>query len=121
MKHSAVYLSILKNGVVKHPNEREIILTDVNECLGLHIKAIMPTDVRKPKKKASAEGAVGNIATDIIAKLRNITFHDFPALKEAVTKELKTYNFKPFEKHPYSTKSLPKSRSLPAIPYETAT
>jgi len=52
----------------------------------------MPAGVRKPKQKASAEGTVGNIATDIIAKLRNITFHDFPTLKEAVARELKAYN-----------------------------
>ena len=73
-------------------SEGEIILTDAYESLGLHyVTAIMPAGVRKPKQKASAEGTVGNIATDIIAKLRNVTFHDFPTLKEAVARELKAW------------------------------
>jgi hypothetical protein len=117
----------LKTGVVKHPREGEIILTDAYESLGLHyVTAIMPAGVRKPKQKASAEGTVGNIATDIIAKLRNVTFHDFPTLKEAVARELKAYNAKPFEKRPYSRVEVLAEeqeylRPLPAMPYEIAT
>lgn len=39
----------LKTGVVKHPREGEIILTDAYESLGLHhVTAIMPAGVRKP-------------------------------------------------------------------------
>lgn len=117
----------LKTGVVKHPKEGEIILTDAYESLGLHyVTAIMPAGVRKPKQKASAEGTVGNIATDIIAKLRNVTFHDFPSLKDAVARELKAYNAKPFEKRPYSrievlAEEREYLRPLPAMPYEIAT
>lgn len=33
--------------------------------------AILPTGVKKPKNKPSVEGAVGDVATAIIAKLKN--------------------------------------------------
>jgi len=62
----------------------------------------------------------------VLAKLRNVTFHDFPTLKEAVARELKVYNAKPFEKRPYSrievlAKEQEYLRPLPALPYEIAT
>lgn len=42
----------LKTGVVKHPKEGEVVLTDAYEALGLHYStAIMPAGVRKPKQK----------------------------------------------------------------------
>lgn len=82
----------LKTGVVKHPKEGEIILTDAYEALGSHyITAIMPTGVRKAKQKASVEGTegtVGKIATTIIATLRNKTYSDFELLKKDVRKAL---------------------------------
>lgn len=46
--------------------------------------AIMPAQVRKPKQKASVEGTVGKIATTIIASLRNVEFHSFEELYQAV-------------------------------------
>ncbi len=116
----------LKTGVTKHPREGDIILNDAYESLGSHyVTAIMPTGVRKPKQKASVEGAVGKIATAIIAKLRHKTFHDFPTLQTEVRKALTAYNKESFQKRKYcrmevfqeEQKSL---RSLPAIPYEVA-
>ena len=87
----------LKTGVVKHPKEGEIILTDAYESLGLlYVTAIMPAGVRKPKQKASAEGTVGNIATAIIAKQRNKKYYDFLTLKNDVKKALDDYNNQPF-------------------------
>lgn len=63
----------LKTGVVRHPKEGEIILTDAYEMLGLHyMTAIMPAAVRKPRQKASVENTVGNIATSVIAALRRV-------------------------------------------------
>ena len=116
----------LKTGVVKHPKEGEIVLTDAYEALGTHyVTAIMPAAVRRPKQKASVEGTVGNIATAIIAKLRNRKFRDFFALRKAATKALKEYNDAPFEKRPYSrTEVLVEERQflrpLPTIDYEIA-
>lgn len=116
----------LKTGVVKHPKDGEIILTDAYEAMGNHyITAIMPAGVKKPKQKPGAEGTVGNIATAIIAKLRHRTFHDFPSLEEAVSEALKVYNATPFEKRPGSRVEIWEEersylRALPAIPYEIA-
>lgn len=116
----------LKTGVVKHPKEGEIILTDSYEAMGNHyITAIMPAGVRKPKQKPGAEGTVGNIATAIIAKLRNRTFRNFPSLEEAVKKALAAYNAAPFEKRAGSRLEVWKEekaylRALPTVPYEIA-
>ena len=72
----------LKTGVVAHPKEGEIILTQDYEALGAHyVTAIMPAGIRKPKQKASVEGTVGKIATAIIAKLRNCKCYYGNALK----------------------------------------
>ena len=66
----------LKTGVIKNPRDGEIVLNEKYEDLGNHyLSAIIPAGVKKPKHKASVEGTVGKIATAIIAKLRNETFH----------------------------------------------
>ena len=117
----------LKTGVVKHPKEGDIVLTDAYESLGLHyITAIMPAGVKKPKQKASVENTVGNIATAIIARLRNRTFHDFPSLQLAVKQELNIYNREPFQKRSGSRLEIyreehPYLRPLPKVPYEIRT
>lgn len=118
----------LKTGVVKHPKEGDIILTDAYERLGFHyVTAIMPAGVRKPKAKASVENTVGNIATAIIARLRNQRFESFPALQIAVKKALADYNREPFQKRGDGSRldvwmeERKYLRQLPAIPYEIAT
>lgn len=117
----------LRTGVVSHPKEGEIILTDDYEALGDHyMTAIMPTGVRKPKQKASVEGTVGKIATAIIAKLRNEDFYSFEDLKAAVSKKLKEFNHQSFQKREGSRyQSWQEEKSylhpLPALPFEIAT
>ena len=117
----------LKTGVVKHPKEGEIVLTNAYEAMGLHyVTAIMPAGVRKPKQKASVENTVGHMATVIIAKLRNHIFHDFASLKKAVVKLVDEYNKEPFQKRSGSRFDIWKDekqylRQLPATPYEAAT
>ena len=89
----------LKTGVVKHPKDGDIVLTQDYEALGLHyMNAIMPTDIRKPKQKASVEGTVGKIATAIIARLRNRTFYSLPELNRAIAGKLYDFNHAPFLK-----------------------
>lgn len=117
----------LKTGVVSHPKEGEIVLTQDYEALGEHYTtAIMPAGVRKPKQKASVEGTVGKIATAIIAKLRNEVFYSFSDLKAVVNKKLYEYNHEAFQKREGSRyESYLDEREylhpLPAIPYEIAT
>lgn len=116
----------LKTGVVKHPKEGDIILNDAYEALGSHyVTAVMPTGVRKPKQKASVEGTVGQIATAIIAKLRNRCFFSLAELKEAVSNALDVFNKAPFQKRQYSRAKVFEDerkylRPLPAVPYEVA-
>jgi transposase len=116
----------LKTGVISHPKEGDIVLNDQYEALGLHyITAIMPTQVRKPRQKASVESSIGKIATAIIAKLRNEIFYSFHNLKQAVTKALMEFNAAPFQKREGSRREIFEEeklylRHLPAIPYEVA-
>lgn len=116
----------LKTGVVAHPKEGEIILTQDYEALGEHYAtAIMPAGVRKPKQKASVEGTVGKIATAIIAKLRNEVFYSLPDLKAAVAKQLHEFNHGKFQKREGSRYEAYLDEKeylhpLPALPYEIA-
>lgn len=117
----------LKTGVVRHPKEGEVVLTDAYEMLGVHyMTAIMPAAVRKPKQKASVENTVGNIATAVIAALRHRTFYSVPSLQEAIRKAVKKYNDQPFQKRMGSRSSVWEEekrylRPLPAVPYEIST
>jgi transposase len=115
----------LKTGVVSHPREGDIILNDAYESLGLHyLTAIMPTDVRKPKQKASVEGSVGKIATAIIARLRNVEFNGFTELRIAVSEKLREFNEAAFQKREGSRSAIfqeEESRylhALPSVPFE---
>ena len=116
----------LKTGVVSHPKNGEIILTDDYEALGSHyMTAIMPAQVRKPKQKSSVEGSVGKIATAIIAKCRNMTFYSLAELKIAVAEKLKDFNHEPFQKREGSRYEIwleekTYLRSLPSLPYEVS-
>jgi transposase len=117
----------LKTGVISHPREGDIVLNDKYEDFGNHYyTAIMPAGVRKPKHKPSVEGTVGKIATAIIAKLRNDTFHSMDELKPAVARELKKFNDEPFQKREGSRTlvftEVEKAylHELPSLPYEVA-
>lgn len=117
----------LKTGVLVHPREGDIILNEAYEALGGHYStAIMPTQVRKPKQKASVEGTVGKIATAVIARLRNEVFYSMDSLKVAVARALKDFNDEPFQKRQGSRTEIFEQnekqylRQLPALPYEIA-
>ena len=116
----------LKTGVVKHPKEGEVVLTDAYEALGLHYStAIMPAGVRKPKQKASVENTVGNIATAIIARLRNKVYFTLGELQKDVVTATDKYNRQPFQKRQGSRYEVwldekKYLRALPRAPYEIA-
>ncbi len=118
----------LRTGITSHPKEGEIILNDAYEDLAVHYKtAIIPAGVRKPRHKATVEGTVGNVATAIIAKLRNQTFTSFESLKVAVGEKLWEYNHEEFQKREKSRylvfmeEELPRMNPLPKYPYEAST
>ena len=116
----------LKTGVVSHPKEGEIILTDDYAAMGSHyMTAIIPTGVRKPKQKASVEATVGKIATAIIARCRNETYHSLAELKNGVLDKLDKFNHEPFQKREGSRYEVWLEEKeylspLPDIPYEIA-
>lgn len=97
------------------------------EALASHyVMAIMPAQVRKPKQKAAVEGAVGKIATAVIASLRHDTFTSFTLLKQAIREKLVSYNARPFQKREgsrylvFEETEQAKLRQLPSVPYEIA-
>jgi len=117
----------LKTGVIKHPREGEIVLNDAYEALGEHyMTAIMPAQVRKPKQKASAEGTVRDVATWVIAQLRDRAFTSFDEAVLAVREKLAEYNAHPFQKREGSRDSVfaeveaAELRPLPDVRYDVA-
>lgn len=115
----------LKTGIVSHPREGEIVLTANYQALVEHYcTGLMPAGVKEPRHKNSTEGTVGDIGTDIIAKLRNYEFTSFLQLKTAVWAELENHNNAPFQKRDGSRRSVFETeekeflKPLPPIPYE---
>ena len=115
----------LKTGVIKHPAEGEVVLNDAYRELAAHYSAaVLPGRVKKPKDKPSVEGTVGNVATVVIAALRDRTFATLPELRAAVYERVAAYNAKPFQKRAGSRLSVfegeekPLLRPLPQVPFE---
>lgn len=115
----------LKTGVLKHPAEGEVVLNDAYRELAAHYSAaVLPGRVKKPKDKASVEGTVGNIATWVIASLRDRRFATLPELRAAVYERVAAYNAEPFQKRAGSRLSVFEAeeksllRPLPAAPFE---
>ena len=115
----------LKAGVIKHPAEGEVVLNDAYRELAAHYSAaVLPGRVKKPKDKPSVEGTVGNVATVVIAALRDRTFASLPELRAAVYERVAAYNAKPFQKRAGSRLSVfegeekPLLRPLPQVPFE---
>src|SRR5699024_10503068 len=111
--------------VLAHPREGEIVLNDAYRELAAHYSAaVLPGRVKKPKDKASVENTVGNIATQVIAALRNRPFATLPELRAAIYERMNAYNAEPFQKRAGSRLSVfeaeekPLLRPLPAVRYE---
>ena len=115
----------LKTGVIKHPAEGEVVLNDAYRELAAHYSAaVLPGRVKKPKDKASVENTVGNIATWVIASLRDRTFATLPELRAAIYERVDAYNTEPFQKRAGSRASVFEAeekqllRPLPQVPFE---
>ena len=119
----------LATGVKHHPREGEVVLNDAYERLCAHYGcAVMAARVASAKDKPSVEGTVGNIATAVIARLRDIRFTNFDALKLAVAEKLSAYNDAPFQKRVEPSRTAcfleeekPLLNPLPKVAYEIAT
>jgi hypothetical protein len=115
----------LKTGVISHPAEGEVVLNDAYRELAAHYSAaVLPGRVRKPKDKASVENTVGNIATWVIAALRNQSFATLPELRAAVYERMTAFNAEPFQKRAgsrlgvFEGEEKPRLRPLPTVPFE---
>jgi transposase len=115
----------LKTGVISHPAEGEVVLNDAYRELAAHYSAaVLPGRVRKPKDKASVENTVGNIATWVIAALRNQTFASLAELREAIYDQVSAFNAEPFQKRAgsrlgvFEGEEKPLLRPLPQVPFE---
>jgi len=115
----------LKTGITSHPREGEVTVAANYDALAEHYgTGLMPAGVKQPRQKNSAEGTVGNIGTDIIAKLRDYTFTSFFQLRAAVSTELEKHNNVPFQKRNgcrrsvFETEEKEFLKPLPATPFE---
>ena len=115
----------LKTGVIKHPAQGEVVLNDAYRELAAHYSAaVLPGRVKKPKDKASVENTVGNIATWVIAGLRDRRFATLAELRTAIYERVEAYNAEPFQKRQGSRQTVfeaeekPLLRTLPTVPFE---
>jgi transposase len=88
----------LKTGVTKRTKDDIILNAAYQEMAEHYGTAILPARVRKPKDKATVEGAVGFVSTWIIAALRNWKFFSLRELNESISGKLQELNDKPFQK-----------------------
>lgn len=115
----------LKTGVINRPKEGEIVLNAAyRELAGHYGAAVLPARIRAPKDKSSVENTVSHVATEIIATLRNTTFHSLDQLRQAIRERLAEYNQEAFQKRAGSRLSVfeaeerPTLRPLPVAAYE---
>lgn len=117
----------LKTGVVKNSKHEDPVFNRSYSELAEHYQtALLPVRVLSPKDKAAVEGSVGALTSRIIAKLRDKRYFSLYELNQAVFRELKSFNERPFQKREgsrhsvYTEEELPFMKPLPAYPYEFA-
>lgn len=116
----------LKTGVIRSDWYSPEINRSYNECAEYYGCVVIPARVRHPKDKPSAEGAVGDTTTWILAALRNRTYFSLTEFNDGVFEKLKTFNEKPFKKKPgcrlsaYLEEEKDYMQHLPTSAYEFA-
>ena len=117
----------LKTGVIQNRKHEDPVFNRSYSELAEHYKtALLPARVLAPKDKAAVEGTVGQLTSRIIAKLRNKRYFNMYDLNQAVFRELKAFNARPFQKKEgsrysvYTEEELPFMQPLPLFPYEFA-
>lgn len=117
----------LKTGIVSNrKHEDPVVNQSYKEFAEHYHTAILPARVLAPKDKAAVEGNVGNVTSQIIAKLRNEKFFSIAELNRAIAELLEKFNKTPFQKRDGSRLSVfleeeaPFLQPLPALPYEYA-
>ena len=94
-----------KTATISNKKYEDPVLNKSYQEMADHVgTTIVPARVRSPKDKAAVEGSVGNITTEIMARLRNRTFFSFEELNKALLIELDKFNNNPFQKKEGSRK-----------------
>jgi len=88
----------LKTGVIKNTVSELILNKSYQEMAEHYGTAVIPARVRSPKDKATVEGAVGNVSSNILAAIRNQKFFTLRELNDVIKKRLHSFNHKPFQK-----------------------
>jgi transposase len=87
----------LKVGILSNKKYEDPVANRAYQELADHYHtALLPTRVLSPRDKAAVEGTVGNLTSQIIAKLRNRQFFDINELNAAIRRELDKFNRAPF-------------------------
>lgn len=117
----------LKTGIISNKKHEDPVANRAYQELADHYQtALLPARVLAPRDKAAVEGAVGNLTSHIIARLRNRKFFDINEMNSAIRKELEQFNHAPFQKREGSRHSVfeeeeaPFMQPLPTHPYEFA-
>ena len=117
----------LKTGVTKHTKD-EIVINKTYEDMADHYGTIIiPARVKRHKDKSKVENTVYRLEIDILARLRNMTFFSCEEYNEAIIRELKIFNERPFQKKEGSRYKIYLDLEkdvlypLPIRPYELAT
>ena len=117
----------LKTGVTKHSKDEIVINKTYEDMANYYGTIIIPARVKRPKDKSKVENTVYRLEVDILARLRNMTFFSCDEYNEAIIRELKVFNERPFQKKEGSRYqvylNLEKDAlyPLPIKPYELAT
>jgi transposase len=77
--------------------------------------AVIPARVRSPRDKAKVESHVQIIERQVLARLRNRTFHSLGELNEAIAEQMDALNRRPFQKLAGSRLELFQSLDAPAL------
>ena len=118
----------LKTGIIEQPQMGDWVENEsYREMADYYDTAIIAAPVRTPKAKASVEGTVGKLTTNIIARMRNKEIHSVFEANSFVKEYLAKFNAEKFQKRAgsrleeYLTIEKEKLRPLPKTPYEYGT
>lgn len=88
----------LKTGVIRSTQDEVILNKSYQEMTEHYGTAVIPARVRKPKDKATVEGAVGHASSFILAALRNQRFFTLRELNGTIKERLHALNHRQFQK-----------------------
>ena len=114
-----------KVAVTSRPKEGEVVLNDAYREMAAHYgAAVMPARVKRPRDKPNVENEVWQVATEVVAALRDVVFTDINLVRSAVAKKVEEHNNRPFSKREGTRREVfveeeqALLRPLPALPYE---